>query len=96
MRLGQELNERGHTVIVVTHDMDLVAQFTRRTIVLGEGEVLLDGPTSWVFSQPEILRKTFIQPPQITRLAQGLGKYGIPPTLLSNDVFNNYIDRGED
>jgi hypothetical protein len=49
-----------------------------------------------VFSQPEILRKTFIQPPQITRLAQGLGKFGIPPTLLSNDVFNKYIDVGGD
>ena len=95
MRLGQKLNQEGHTVIMITHDMDLVSEFTERTIVLGLGEVLLDGSTPEVFSQPEILKQTYIQPPQITRLSQRLGKYGLPPTLLSTDEFAKYLEVGE-
>lgn len=95
MKLGQKLNQKGHTVIMITHDMDLVAQFTERTIVLGLGEVLLDGPTPEVFSKPDILKETFIQPPQITRLSHRLGKYELPPTLLSTDEFAKYLEVGE-
>ncbi|MDH2902026.1 MAG: energy-coupling factor transporter ATPase [archaeon] len=67
-----ELNRRGKTVILVTHDMRLVAENTKRTIVMRQGRVLLDLPTRAAFSKPEILETSFIKPPQITQLAQNL------------------------
>jgi energy-coupling factor transporter ATP-binding protein EcfA2 len=79
MRLLTELNrEQKITIITVTHAMDLVVEFCKRVVVLGLGEVLLDGTPSEVFSKPEILAKTYVQPPQIIRLGLALGLDPLP------------------
>jgi len=83
--IGKELNEKGHTVIMITHDMDLIAAYTRRLIVMGQGRVLLDGPTAEVFQQVETLAETFISPPQVTQFALALAQYGIPGDILVVD-----------
>lgn len=62
--------EEGHTIIIITHEMRIVADYAERTVVLGHGQILLDAPTRQVFAQPEILQQTYVEPPQITRLAQ--------------------------
>jgi energy-coupling factor transport system ATP-binding protein len=68
---------------MITHDMNLVTRYAARTIVLGLGRVLLDGPTQEVFQQTDQLAKTYIQPPQITQLAQGLSDIGIPNDVMT-------------
>jgi energy-coupling factor transport system ATP-binding protein len=78
-------DEAGHSVIIITHEMPIVAQYTERTIVLGRGRVLLDGSTREVFSQPDILKQTYVEPPQITRLGQALSAEGIPNDVLTVD-----------
>jgi len=80
--IATRLNEMGRTVLMVTHDMDLIAEYTHRLIVMGDGRVLLDGPTAEVFQQVETLAETFITPPQATQLAQGLAEYGVPGDIL--------------
>lgn len=75
--------QEGHTIIIITHEMPIVAQFAQRVVVLAKGRVLLDGPTRQVFSEPELLAQTFVKPPQITRLAQALSGFGIPNDILS-------------
>jgi len=79
-----ELNKLGHTIITITHSMRVVAQYAQRTVVLANGEVILDGPTREVFSKPDILESTFLSPPQITSLGQ---KLGIGADVLSVDEF---------
>jgi len=44
-----------HTRIVATHDLDLAAELCERTIVMGAGRVLADGPTGTVFGDDELL-----------------------------------------
>lgn len=78
-------DEAGHSVIIITHEMPIVAQYTERTIVLGQGRVLLDGSTRQVFSQPDVLKQTYVEPPQITRLGQALSAEGIPNDVLTVD-----------
>ncbi len=77
-------DELGTTVIVVTHAMELVAEYCDRTLVLLEGKLLLDGPTRDVMAQPDILRQTRVQPPPITRLALGMG--WTPPPLTVEEA----------
>jgi energy-coupling factor transport system ATP-binding protein len=74
---------QGHTIVIITHEMPIVAQYAQRVVVLGQGRVLMDGPTREVFAEPELLAKTFVKPPQITRLAQALSSYRIPKDILS-------------
>lgn len=78
MEIVERLHAAGKTILIVTHQMSLVAEYASRTIVLCRGEILLDGPTREVFAQTEILEQTFIRPPQITQLAQRLAARGIP------------------
>jgi energy-coupling factor transport system ATP-binding protein len=73
----------GHTIIIITHEMPIVAQYAQRSIVLGQGKVLMDGVTREVFAQPELLAQTFVKPPQITRLAQAISHVGFSPGTLS-------------
>ncbi|MCX6000391.1 MAG: ATP-binding cassette domain-containing protein, partial [Chloroflexi bacterium] len=76
MDIVRQLHQEGHTIVVATHHMNLVAEYARRVIVLCQGKVLLDDTPAAVFSQPEVLRRSHISPPQITQLAQSL-----PPCL---------------
>ncbi len=67
------LNERGKTVITITHDIDFCAENFERVIALAQGQVLLDGPARDVLGQEEILAQTYVDPPQLTRLGKRLG-----------------------
>ena len=52
MHLLGDLNRKGLGVILVTHDMELLLEHTRRTIVLHHGEKVFDGPTVELFADP--------------------------------------------
>jgi energy-coupling factor transport system ATP-binding protein len=94
MRLLTELNkEMKITVIVVTHAMELVAEFCRRVVVMGEGGILLDDSPQAIFSQPDVLARTFIRPPQICRLGLELGIKPIP--LTTQDMVAALITRNQ-
>jgi energy-coupling factor transport system ATP-binding protein len=83
MDLVEKLNENGHTIVFITHDMSLVARYSRRAVVLCQGEILADGSVKSIFSLPELLARTYLSPPQVTALAQGLGRHSIPPDVIS-------------
>lgn len=92
MEFLRDLNDkRGHTIIIITHDMYIVAQYARRVILMSEGRILADGNTSDVFSQPDVLQKAFLEPPQITQLAQSAQNLGFNPgTLTVEDMVNQF------
>ncbi len=85
VNLAAELHKAGHTVIMISHDMELVAKYTQRTLVVGKGQLLLDAPTREVFDHVSLLRGTYIDPPEIIQLAQALRVCGLPSGLLSID-----------
>lgn len=87
VELLAELNANGHTLVVISHDMRLVAENAHRTLVLHQGLLLLDGVTRDVFEQVEILRRTEISPTQVTQLSQALAKQGIATALSVDDLF---------
>jgi len=93
MEFYKQLNENGKTIIVITHDMNIAAEYARRVIVLKEGQVLADGPTREVFSKTQLLETTYLKPPQITRLGQALMEYGMPEDLLTVDEAAELIEQ---
>jgi len=74
MELVQELNRQGTTVMMVTHDMELVNDFASRVLVVGGGRLLADGDKTSVFRNAEVLKAASLMPPQISALAQRLGE----------------------
>ncbi|HEC33092.1 MAG TPA: ATP-binding cassette domain-containing protein [Chloroflexi bacterium] len=75
--------EKQGTVLMITHDVDLIARYAHRLIVLYEGQVLLDGPTAEVFAQVDELKKSFVVPPVAARLAAQLAPLGVPSHVMT-------------
>jgi energy-coupling factor transport system ATP-binding protein len=73
----RDLNENyGHSIVFITHDMPIVSSYAKRVVAMGLGQIITDGPPNEVFAEPELLAKTFVEPPQITQLAQSLSDLG--------------------
>ena len=79
----KRLNGEGKTIILITHDMKLVAEHARRIVVMAGGRVLLDADSRGVFSDLAILSGSNLEPPPVTKLAHRLAKYGIPQDIMS-------------
>jgi energy-coupling factor transport system ATP-binding protein len=72
MKLVQNLNNKGHTCIVTTHNMNLVSLYARRVIVMKSGQIYLDGSTQDVFRRETELLTAGIKPPDVYLLARKL------------------------
>jgi len=73
MRLVEQLNAAGHTIVMITHDMTLVARHARRALVFAGGRLIADDEPTALFSRPDVLEEGRLVAPQITRLAAALG-----------------------
>ena len=58
-----QLRKEGRTLVLISHDMDLVAQLATHTAVLQEGRIHLQGPTRTVLSDPDFDRTSGLEPP---------------------------------
>ena len=74
--------EKDITVVLITHYMDEAAQ-AYRTVVIDDGEIVLDGTPKEVFKNVEKLKSLGLDVPQVTELAYELRKMGIE---ISDDV----------
>jgi len=79
-------NKHGKTIIFITHDMDLVAEYAKRCVVMKDGHVILDGDPHSVFLQYEELEKTHLKPPMITLMFRELGdRFDLRKDVLTVD-----------
>jgi len=85
MEMLKLLNSSEKTIVVVTHNMRLVAEYAKRVIVLVDGKVVANGPVRDVMSNLELLKKVSLSPPQVTSLTLKL--YGIPSLTIDEALF---------
>jgi len=70
----QSERQQGHTILLVTHDVELVARCADRVILMAEGEIVVDGPTR------QVMTESLVFAPQINKL------YRDPYFLTVEDV----------
>lgn len=85
MNLIKELHKQGKTIILITHDMNIVGEYCEKLVLLNEGKVMKEGTTKEIFANDEVLEKSSLTIPQITQLAQKLKTYRIPSNICSID-----------
>ncbi|MDR1481951.1 MAG: energy-coupling factor ABC transporter ATP-binding protein [Synergistaceae bacterium] len=73
MEIVSNLNAEGTTVFMISHDMEVVADFARRVLVLSGGRLIGDGPVRRIMKDPGVLREASLLPAQIPALAMTLG-----------------------
>jgi energy-coupling factor transport system ATP-binding protein len=81
------LHRAGHTILLITHDMRLVAENTEWIILLHEGQLLAQGTTREIVSRPELLAQVSAAPPPLTRLSQKLRRWGMKGDSLTVEAF---------
>lgn len=73
MQFLDELNAAGHTIIMITHDMQLMMEYSDRSIVVYDGQIIADSSPIELFSQEEILAKANLKKTSLFDLAERLG-----------------------
>ena len=77
-----QLNAQKKTVVVVTHDVEFVAECNPRVILMSEGKILVDGIAEKILTDPKTLIQASIVPPQITQIFLDLTDLGLPSNII--------------
>ncbi len=82
-----DLHSQGRTIVLVTHDMALAAEYAERIVILRQGQILADGLPADLFGQPDLLAQASLSPPAVLALAQALKPHGLPGDSLTVEEF---------
>ena len=69
-------NETHKTIIMISHDMDIVASYAKRILVMDQGKLIYDGDKKGLFADEEFLRQHNLDLPVISTIAKGLKAKG--------------------
>lgn len=88
----------GRTIVVITHDMDIVAEYVPRTLIMAGGRLIADGPTMEVLGDRALLRQADLAAPAAAIVSERLAPYGIPPARSVAEAATHIAARygGED
>jgi energy-coupling factor transport system ATP-binding protein len=82
MRYISDLHKRGLTVIIITHDVSLAANYASRVIAMRDGSILLAGTPESIFQQKELLNECKISLPEVAELSNALADYGLEKKVI--------------
>ena len=77
MKLVKKLNSLGHTIIMITHDMELVSDYAERVIVMKNGEIIGDGSIRYVFNNEKLIMDAHLMLPELMRFGKFVGNTDI-------------------
>jgi energy-coupling factor transport system ATP-binding protein len=85
--------ENGKTIIIVTHNIEFAIEYIPRTIFMGDGQIVADGPTINLFNNKYLVEKVSLIQPQIYKFISALNEQGfdIPQSSMSKDLIVGFI-----
>lgn len=76
-----ELNRQGHTIVMITHDMQLMLDYSDRALVVVDGQIIADKSPAEILSDAAIIDQANLKETSIFHLAQ---RMGVDPLALTN------------
>ncbi len=86
METVRTMAERGCAVIMVCHDMEVVSDFAERIVVMADGHILDRGRTHELFSNIDLMRRAYVEPPQVIELSRRLASSVSPAFAQVSEV----------
>lgn len=80
MEFLEELHQKGHTIVMITHDMQLMLDYSDRALVMVDGKLIADTDPASLLSNPELLVKANLKETSIFKLAK---KLDVDPLALT-------------
>jgi len=94
-----QMNAQGKTVVIVTHDVEFVAECSPRVVLMAQGQIVADGDAKRILTDPDIALRASIVPPQITQIFLGLADLGLPTNVIdvseATKVLLEYLEDGK-
>ena len=87
MEFLRKLNERGVTVVMITHDMHLMLEYTDRAIVIADGQMIADDTPANILTNGQIADRAYLKQTSLYEMAE---KCGIPSPSAFVECFINY------
>ncbi len=79
LRILYQLNKEGMSIVISTHDVDLVPLYASRVYIINEGQIIKEGTPQTVFNDETTIRNANLRLPRIAHLMEILGKEdGLP------------------
>jgi cobalt transport protein ATP-binding subunit len=80
-----QMQTQGKTIVIVTHDVEFVAECNSRVLLMKEGRIIADGESREILTDPEVLAQSSIVLPQIAQIFARLSSLGLPKDVI--DVY---------
>ena len=77
-----QLYSQGKAVVMITHDVEFVAESNPKVILLSNGRIVAQGDADRILSRDELVEKASLVKPQMSRLFGQLKKYGLPGDVV--------------
>jgi cobalt/nickel transport system ATP-binding protein len=78
MGILNELNQKYNmSIIISSHDVEMVTEFAKKIFVLHQGEIILQGPPANIFNDPETIKKAHLKQPKAAELLYRLKNNGM-------------------
>ncbi len=77
-----QMQAQGKTIVIVTHDVEFVAECNPRVLLMTDGKVVADGEGKEILTNPEVLAESSIVLPQIAQLFLQLTALGLPKNII--------------
>ena len=94
-----QMKAQRKTTIIVTHDVEFVAECNPRVVLMRDGRIVADGKAQKILTDPEILIKASIVPPQVAQIFLQLSELGLPKDVIdvyeAREILLNVSERTE-
>ncbi|MEM2110786.1 MAG: ATP-binding cassette domain-containing protein [Candidatus Bathyarchaeia archaeon] len=77
-----QLNRQHKTVVIVTHDIEFVAECKPRIVLMAQGKIVTEGETKNVLTNPEFVNQASLVLPEITQIFLHLNDLGFPKDVI--------------
>lgn len=88
----KSMNEKGLAVVIITHDVNVAAEYAKRVVMMEKGRIVLDGEPHEVLSKEEILHSASLETPTALQLSKLIG---LPPMLTIDEISKALWDSNE-
>jgi len=80
-----QMKTQRKTIIIVTHDVEFVAECNPRVLLMREGKIVADGEAKTILTNPSVLMQASIVPPQVAQIFLQLPELNLPKNVI--DVY---------
>ena len=77
-----QMQSQGKTVVIVTHDVEFVAECNPRVVLMREGKIVAEGMGKEILTDPQVLAESSIVLPQIAQVFTKLSPLGFPKNVI--------------